>query len=161
MAGARAAPPRQAVLVVVCGLPGSGKTTLARRLAHERRLVRLCADDWMERLGMSLWDIGSRAKVEQLQHELVLELLATGSGVVVEWGTWFRSERDQLREAARQRGARVELHYLDAPDEELQRRISARRREDRPVTLEDVATWREFFEPPTADELELFDHERR
>jgi len=157
MTGARAAPPRQAVLAVVCGLPGSGKTTLARRLARERGLVRLCADDWMETLGMSLWDISSRSKVEQLQHDLLLELLDTGCGAVVEWGTWFRSERDALRESARQRGARVELHFLDAPDEELSRRISSRGREDPPVTLEDVATWREFFEAPTEEELALFD----
>lgn len=160
MADEGTASPRQPVLVVVCGLPGSGKTTRARRLAQQRRLVRLCADDWMERLGMSLWDIAARAKVEQLQRDVMVGLLDGRRGVVVEWGTWFRSERDELRELARQHGARVELHYLDEPDEELWRRIASRDREDPPITMEDVLTWRELLEAPTEEELALFDRTR-
>lgn len=152
---------RQPVLVVVCGLPGSGKSTLATRLARERDLVRLCADDWMEQLGLDLWDVDARGRVEGVQRALALELMDVGSGVVVEWGTWFRSERDALREAARRRGARVELLLLDGPDEELWRRVSERGREDRPITLDDVRTWRELFEAPTEEELALYDLGRR
>lgn len=33
------------------GLPGAGKTTLARRLASERGAVRLTKDDWLVALG--------------------------------------------------------------------------------------------------------------
>jgi predicted kinase len=35
------------VLVLTVGLPGTGKTTLAKRLADERRILRLTPDDWM------------------------------------------------------------------------------------------------------------------
>lgn len=151
----------RAALLIVCGLPGSGKTTVATRLADERGAVRMCADDWMERLGISLWDSDARARVEHLQWRMGQDLLAAGCSVVVEWGTWGRSERTALREAARQRGASVELHFLDAPDEELWRRISARGKEQPPITLDDVRTWREFFEPPTEAELALYDVARR
>jgi predicted kinase len=41
-------------LVIVCGLPGSGKTTLARQLAGERRGVRLGQDEWMSALGVNV-----------------------------------------------------------------------------------------------------------
>jgi molybdopterin-guanine dinucleotide biosynthesis protein len=37
-------------LIVVCGLPGSGKTTLAKTLESRLRAVRFCPDDWMDAL---------------------------------------------------------------------------------------------------------------
>lgn len=53
-------------LIILCGLPGSGKSTLARRLANERPGVRFCPDDWMEALGVDLWDEAFRCRIEQL-----------------------------------------------------------------------------------------------
>ncbi|WP_122261877.1 AAA family ATPase [Ornithinimicrobium cerasi] len=154
----RAAPgPPRATLVIVCGLPGSGKTTAATRLARERGAVRLCADEWMQQLRMSLWDVEAREGVEQLQHGLALELLEVRCSVVVEWGTWARSQRDGLREDARARGALVELHFLDAPDDELWRRIATRGRERPAITREQIGTWRELFEVPTEAELASYD----
>jgi predicted kinase len=34
-------------LILICGLPGSGKTTLARRLAGDLPGIRLCPDGWL------------------------------------------------------------------------------------------------------------------
>ena len=43
-------------LVLICGLPGAGKTTLAKRLEHELRAVRLCPDEWKHDLGIDYYD---------------------------------------------------------------------------------------------------------
>lgn len=62
-------------LVIISGLPGSGKTTLATRIAETRPGVRLCPYDWMDALGVDLWDGDFRDGTERLQRQLALDLL--------------------------------------------------------------------------------------
>jgi predicted kinase len=144
-------------LIIVCGLPGSGKTTHAKKVEQELAAVRLCPDEWMDALGIGLWDAEVRDRIEMLQWKLGQKILALGQNVVIEWGTWGRSERDALRVVARAIGAAVELHFIDAPVEVLFERIRRRNREAPAITLEDVTKWAESFERPSAEEMALFD----
>ena len=121
------------------------------------KAVRLCPDEWMESLGISLWDGAARDAIEAIQWGIAQELLAHGATVVVEWGTWARSERDRLRRRARELGARVELWYLDVDVEELWRRVRSRRAEDPPIQRRDLDGWFAQLEVPTPDELAQFD----
>jgi predicted kinase len=146
----------RATLIIVCGLPGSGKTTHAVRLAAERGGVRLSPDDWMDALAVNLWDTAMRARLEALQWSLAKDMLRAGVTVVVEWGTWSRAERDTLRVEARELGASVELVYLDVPVDELWRRIQQRGREDPPITRAELEVWSRDFERPTEEEMGLY-----
>lgn len=102
-------------LIIVCRLPGSGKTTHARMLEGRLGAIRFSPDEWMDALALDLYDEEIRAKIEALQWRLGRELLALGLTVIIEWGTWGRSERDALRLEARALGAAVELHYRIRP----------------------------------------------
>ena len=144
-------------LIIICGPPGSGKTTAAKEVAAQRRGLRLGPDEWMTALGISLWDDAMRQRVEALQWSVAEELLLLGNTVIIEWGTWARSERDARRLQAQVLGAAVELVYLDVPDEELWRRIEERAMEDPPVQRSDVDEWRRQFEPPDEQELARYD----
>lgn len=149
-------------LVLLCGLPGSGKTTTARRRAAETGGVRFCPDEWMTTLDIDLFDEPARAKVETLQWELAQELLARGQTVIIEWGVWSRSERDVVRKRARELGAGVELVYLDVPFDVLLERLEARNAEHMVertavISREDLLGWVELFEAPDAAEKSLFD----
>jgi predicted kinase len=144
-------------LIIVCGLPGSGKTTLAKGLEKRLRAVRLSPDEWMDALSISLWDEEWRGKIEALQWKFGQELLALGVTVIIEWGTWGRSERDTLRLGARALGAAVELHYVSVPEEMLFERIQRRGREKPPIERGAVSAWFELFQAPTSEEMALFD----
>jgi predicted kinase len=144
-------------LIIICGLPGSGKTTLARELESRLQAVRFCPDEWMDALAINLHNEPMRAKIEALQWKLAQELLARGLVVIIEWGTWGRSERDTLRLGARALGAAVELHYLSAPPEVLFARIEKRAMENPPIQRDALVRWQEQFQVPTPEEMALFD----
>ena len=144
-------------LVIVCGLPGSGKTTLAKSLESRLRAVRFSPDEWMKVLSLDLYDEDRRGKVEALQWKVAQELLALGLTVIIEWGTWGRSERDTLRLGARALGAAVELHYLSAPPDVLFNRIQRRGLEKPPIERDALSRWFEIFQVPTPEEMALFD----
>jgi predicted kinase len=144
-------------LIIVCGLPGSGKTTLAKVLEERLRAVRFSPDEWMDALSLNLYDEQRRGKIEALQWKFGQQLLALGLTVIIEWGTWGRSERDALRLGARALGAAVELHYLSAPEDVLWERIQRRGQEKPGMEREAVSQWFEMFQAPTPEEMALFD----
>ena len=144
-------------LIIVCGLPGSGKTTLAKQLESGLRGIRFSADEWMHALSLDIYDEERREKIEALQWQLARELLALGLTVIIEWGTWGRSERDALRLGARALGAAVELYYLSAPVDVLFDRIQQRGMENPPIERDAVLRWLEMFQAPTPEEMALFD----
>jgi predicted kinase len=154
MAGAR--------LILICGLPGSGKTTFAKELAPKVPAVRLSPDEWKHDLGIDYYDEQRRVQLEKRLWRLGRELLTLGQSVILENGFWSREERDELRQSARALGVAVELHYLEAPVEELWRRLQLRNDEGQPgavpIEREDLERWALQFEAPDADERALFDH---
>lgn len=148
-------------LILICGLPGSGKTTLAKQLASEVPAVRFCPDEWKHDLGIDYYDEQSRVRLEERLWRLGQELLGLGQSVIFENGFWAREERDELRLAARTLGVAVELHYLELPVDELWRRLEIRNEEARrgtaPIEREDLERWARQFEAPDAVELARFD----
>jgi predicted kinase len=148
-------------LVLICGLPAAGKTTLARQLARKVPAIRLDKDQWTTQLGLDVWDEGLRVRVERQLWALTQELLAQGQSVILEWGHWARVERDEKRLGARALGVGVELHYLDAPLDELieraQRRQASGEWTSSPMTRAHFEQWATIFQPPDEEELLLFD----
>jgi predicted kinase len=102
-----------------------------------------------------------RPIVEDLQWRVARSLLESGADVVLENGFWHRQERLERVEEARAVGARVVLHLLDAPPDELKRRVEMRNRTTEArslkITPEEIDRWLGYFQPPDADELKAYD----
>lgn len=145
----------------MCGLPGSGKTTLARKLANEIPAIRLCADDWQAALKISHSNEAFHNLLEDQLWVFGQELIRLGQSVIFEKGLWRRNERDEKRREARELGVDIEIHYFDVPIDVLARRLESRNAEGRPdvcpVTKDQIQDYSaNFFQPPDEAELALF-----
>jgi len=147
-------------LYLICGLPGAGKTTFAKKLEHSKQALRLSPDEWIAPLLANTADKAEldrlRTPVEALQWEVALRVLSLGVNVILEWGFWAREERDGYRQKAEALGFHVETLYLKVSLEELSTRLS-KRNANLPsgtfaVTQEQINLWSSWFEEPTVNE---------
>lgn len=145
-------------MFVLVGLPAAGKTSRARELASEWNALRLTPDEWMIPLFGQVQPEGKRNVVEGRLIWLALSALRNGVNVVLDFGVWGKDERSALRALAALVGAASELVYLPVDEEEQWRRVQARSLTDAAtnfqMTKEDLARWRQIFQPPDATELE-------
>lgn len=151
----------QPTLHLMVGLPGSGKTTLAKQIAKQENAIRLTPDEWQLRLFGDDTDHPEHdrrhGEVEAIMWELAVELLKTGTGVILDYGFWAAEERRFFHEQAKRLGVLFRVHFLDVPGEELLRRVAARNGS----ALEPAFTilpshmkeWMGIFQPVTKEEL--------
>jgi len=144
------------------GLPCSGKTTLAKKLEHERSALRLTPDEWQVGLfGQDAKEPEHDARhsfIEAMLWNIASIALELGTNVILDFGFWAREEREDFRLRAKQLGASSEVHFLDVPKDELMRRLAVRNSQLSQTSFhipEDMMKpWIAFFQKPTLDELE-------
>ena len=151
-----------ATLHLMVGLPCSGKTTLAKKLEHERSALRLTPDEWQ--LGLFGQDAqepehdARHSFIETMLWHIARRALELGTNVILDFGFWAREEREDYRRRAQRLGAGSEVHFLDVPDEELLRRLAVRdahpSQESFHIAEESMKRWIAFFQKPTPEELE-------
>ena len=147
-------------LHLTVGLPGVGKTTLARELERGSGALRLTPDEWMMPLFGVRW-ADSGGKRDVLEGRLIWvahQVLRAGGSVILDFGCWSPDERHALRAIADLAGADFTLHYVTLPEDERRRRATARWREAPEqtfeMTLDDHERFRTLFTAPTTDELQ-------
>lgn len=151
-------------LTLFCGLPGSGKTTMAKHLEADGAGVRICTDDWHGDLGVPHRDVGFHDRLQTVLYRHALTLLEHGTDVIFEDGLWTRGERAEKVADARLRGARVMLHVFEVPRDvlwvRLQKRNATADAGAYPMSEEELEGAWQIFQAPSAAELADFDQVR-
>lgn len=146
-----------ATLFLLTGLPGAGKTVRARELLDGSNAVYLTPDEWIVALDVSLVDYAFRFKLQDRLLVLAGELLRAGVSVVIEFGSWSREEREEIRRVGEEAGARTELHFVDAPLDELVRRVRSRGGPEAEELVTLLVETSGNYVRPTPDEGAAFD----
>lgn len=146
---------------ILCGLVGSGKTTVAKRIEAEQAAVRFTLDEWAIRIGVVTVehpDYGLHAeRAWALIWDEAAMRVCTGESIVLDRSHWSREQRRDSRDRAVALGARPLLHYIATPIEQTVAQLRSRNQALPPGThyidIENMLKFsREFFEPPTSEE---------
>ncbi len=114
-------------LVLLCGKPGSGKTTIAKFLQQNHNYIHFSADDFMLKL---FGEIQQRELFEQklqITKELIYSIcdqLLPNNDVVLDFGFWTKDERQSV--ISRFSTTQVKLVYIKLDDDEIYSRIQNR-----------------------------------
>jgi len=162
----RAFAPSAPVLILMCGLSGSGKTWMARQLAQQLRAVHLRSD--VERRRVLRGPAAAHAGIEQGRYaraatarvyrhlmRCARRVLGAGYPAIVDATFACRADRQHMRRLASRLGVPVCVIYCYAPPALLRARVAERsaHRQDASEADVRVLEWQETrFEPPQAEE---------
>ncbi len=96
--------------------------------------------------------------IEAIQWEIASRVLTLGANVILDFGFWGKSEREDFRARASRLGAGSEIHFLNVSEEILFERLAKRNSLLIPntfqITESMMRSYIAIFQPPTEDEME-------
>lgn len=114
-------------LILVSGLPGTGKSHFCRQLALRVDLIILESDSLRRRLfGAPTYSREESARLFRACHGLVEGLLRKGMSVALDATNLEEDNRERLYHIADQAGARLVIVRMEAPPEVVRERLERR-----------------------------------
>lgn len=117
---------------LLCGLPGSGKSTYARKLEEAGAIRYTLDEELFKRFGRH-FDSGydeKEAETKRQLKELCAENIKAGKTTILDFGFWKKAARDEYKKFVEEAGAERKLLYFPVPEAELKRRLKVRNEND-------------------------------
>ncbi len=128
-------------LIVVSGLPGTGKSYFCSQLAQRLPSLILESDALRKTLFSSPnYSQQESSQLFQATHLLTERLLAKGIPIILDATNLSERHRERLYNIADRLGARLILVWVEAPPEVVRQRLEARKEGANPVEKSD-ADW--------------------
>jgi predicted kinase len=120
-------------LIVVSGLPGTGKSFFCRKLAERLSFLVLASDTLRKILFPSpQYHESENKRLFSACHILIEELLRKGIPVIFDATNLLEHHREYFYRAAERAGAKLILVYVEAPSEVVRQRLLAREKTTMP-----------------------------
>ncbi|HXG42618.1 MAG TPA: DegV family protein [Dehalococcoidia bacterium] len=154
-------PSEPPALVVLVGLPGSGKSTFARRLQERAPLAVLESDRFRKLLfGRPTYSPEESRRLFRALHAAIDSLLGRRISCLLDATNLREEHRRPLYEMAERHGARLVLVQMEAPAEVVRSRLERRRRAATPGDWSDAGPevyerMREAMEPISRPHLRV------
>ena len=146
-------------LYIFCGIPFSGKTTLAKKIEQVRGFKRIDLDDVkFDLFGKDIKDSDINQdgwdKVYQEMYRQIKESLSKGTTVLSDTGNFTRSERELVGKIADRLGIETITVFVDIPAKIARERLLQNRQANNrfDVSDEDFESTVKEMEPPDDDE---------
>ncbi len=154
------------LVVMMCGVAGSGKTTFSQLLEKEG-FVRLSIDEeiwatngrWGIDFPMDKFEEYRKDAERKLRNRLI-ELIHDKQQVVIDFSFWDRARRNQYKKLIEDSGGKWKLIYLKVHSDDLRERLKLRNKRfdanSFPISEELLTTYINGFEVPSGEgEIEI------
>lgn len=147
------------VMILLYGFPGSGKTHFARNFTEHFNCAHVQSDKIRNELFEEpRFDEQENSIVEHLMNYMTEEFLAAGISVVYDMNAMRKSQRHQMRELARKKGAKTLIVWFQIDSDSSYNRLKNRDRrtlDDKfavEYTLQDYRRYVSHMQPPEPTE---------
>ncbi len=117
----------KSTVYLLCGLPGSGKTTYAKELEKEGAIRLTLDEEVFKRFGREYDNHDEKQKhTKEALTESMKEYISEGKSVVLDFGFWTKADRDDYKALIEKIGGQWQLLYFKANLEVLKQRLFER-----------------------------------
>ena len=160
-----------AKVIAICGKICSGKSYYAKHIKEKEKSVILSCDELTKDLFDN--DLGEKHdemtdRIRDYLSKKALEILSSGTDVILEWGFWQKEYRSEMRRFFESRDFLCEMHYIDISDDDWHRNIDERNKKvsggDNTAYYLDRGLMQKLerlFEEPERSEIDVWHCNRR